>query len=211
MNQSPARVRSDFALNYALPELANGDARGFYPLMSYLSCSRATVQFRIIMSEAVEPASGFVRPILPMIGENKAQTNYTFPSNSMMIQGPGGVLDLSLYNYQPSPQRSQVTSSQNAISEVIEEGSIAPSQHQPPSTPNMKKKRFKGPRRSSWLERFIALLEDKRVMEDGEDAHQLEDIKMPRLRNVLNIIFITAGVCFLLAVVIVILYTTFAR
>ncbi|VDL59851.1 unnamed protein product [Hymenolepis diminuta] len=159
------------------------------------------------MSEDAGQSSGFVRPILPIIGENRFQSNYVFSPHSMLIRGPGGALDLTLYNYHPT----QGNSTRNSVSDSAEDDSIIPNQRQNPSNSSTKKKRFKGPRRNSLLERFIAVLEDKRIMEDSEDAHQLEDIKMPRLRKVLNIIFITAGVCFLLAVVIVILYTTFAR
>ncbi|VDO04246.1 unnamed protein product [Rodentolepis nana] len=151
--------------------------------------------------------SGFVRPILPTIGANKFQSDYVFSPNSMTIQGPGGALDLSLYNYHPH----QGNSTQNPVSASTEDDVICSNQHQNPPNSSTKKKRFKGPRKSSLLDRFILALEDKRIMEDGEDAHQLDDIKMPRLSKVLNIIFITAGVCFLLAVVIVILYTAFAR
>nr|CDS34063.1 hypothetical transcript [Hymenolepis microstoma] len=158
------------------------------------------------MSEDDGQFSGFVRPILPMIGENKFQSNYVFSPNSMMIQGPGGALDLSLYNYHPT----QGNSTQNPVSDSTEDDAICSNQHPNPPNSSTKKKRFKGPRRSSLLERFILALEDKRIMEDSEDAHQLDDIRMPQLSKVLNIIFITAGVCFLLAVVIVILYTAFA-
>lgn len=163
---------------------------------------------------------GFTQPMIPIAGESRAPEFNTFSPDSMLIHAPGGALDLSLYNYHPMPQRVHPSSSQQVIShEPEEEPDGQPQKQQVPMVGAgvgagarvTKMKKFKGPRRSSVLERFIALLEDKRIMEDSEDAHQLEDIKMPRLRNVLNIIFITAGVCFLLAVVIVILYTTFAR
>ncbi|KAL5107222.1 hypothetical protein TcWFU_000187 [Taenia crassiceps] len=155
--------------------------------------------------------------------ENRTAEFSTITPNSMLIHSPGGALDLSLYDYCPTPQQVHPSSSQQVISDELEEepsGQLQKQQVPAASAgsgagvgadPRVRKmKRFKGPRRSSVLERFIALLEDRRIMEDSENAHQLEDIKMPRLRNVLNIIFITAGVCFLLAVVIVILYTTFA-
>ncbi|CDS37298.1 conserved hypothetical protein [Echinococcus multilocularis] len=155
--------------------------------------------------------------MVPTVRENRTPGFNALSPNSMLIHAPGGALDLSLYNYYPTPQRVHPCLSQQVISDELEEGSCGQPQKQ--QTPvagddadarGAKMKRFKGPRRSNLLEKFIALLEDKRIMEDSEDAHQLEDLKMPRLRNVLNIIFITAGVCFLLAVVIVILYTTFA-
>ncbi|VDP44041.1 unnamed protein product [Schistosoma curassoni] len=72
-----------------------------------------------------------------------------------------------------------------------------------------KRRRFRRPRKNSKLDRLIRFLEDKRVKDDG-NGEELEDLQMPRLRKVLNIIFVTLGVCFLLAVIIVILYTTFA-
>ncbi|KAL5969815.1 Syntenin-1 [Taenia solium] len=168
---------------------------------------------------------GFTRPTIPMVKENRTPEFNTLSPNSVLIHAPGGALDLSLYNYHPMRQEVHSSSSQQVISaELEEEPGGQPQKQQVPvvsvgtggggggggSARATKMKRFKRPRKSSVLERFIALLEDKRIMEDSEDAHQLEDIKMPRLRNVLNIIFITAGVCFLLAVVIVILYTTFA-
>ncbi|VDM33443.1 unnamed protein product [Hydatigera taeniaeformis] len=158
---------------------------------------------------------GFIQSEIPMVRENRTPEFNIFPPNTMLIHAPGGALDLSLYNC----QQVNPSSSQKAILGDLDEGTSGQSQKvQVPVVSTgggvcargTKVKRFKGPRRSSALERFIALLEDKRIMEDSADAHQLEDIKMPRLRNVLNIIFITAGVCFLLAVVIVILYTTFA-
>ena len=154
---------------------------------------------------------GFARPMLPPLGENRIQRNCSFSPNSMLIHAPGGDLDLSLYKFTPKSQLVQPSSSQqtNVKESSTEQESKRP--HQQTSMTDSKKKRFKRPRRSSLLEKFVAFLEDKRVMEDSEDAHQLEDIKMPRLRNVLNIIFITAGVGFLLAVVIVIVYTTFVR
>ncbi|KAH9280223.1 hypothetical protein ECG_06663 [Echinococcus granulosus] len=159
----------------------------------------------------------FTRPMVPTVRENRTPGFNTLSPNSMLIHAPVGALDLSLYNYHPTPQRVHPCSSQQVISDELEEGSCGqPQKQQAPvagdgaGSRGPKMKRFKGPRRSNLLEKFIALLEDKRIMEDSEDAHQLEDLKMPRLRNVLNIIFITAGVCFLLAVVIVILYTTFA-
>ncbi|CAH8588699.1 unnamed protein product [Schistosoma turkestanicum] len=72
-----------------------------------------------------------------------------------------------------------------------------------------KRRRFRRPRKNSKLDKLIRFLEDKRVKDDG-NSEELEDLQMPKLRKVLNIIFVTLGVCFLLAVIIVILYTTFA-
>uniref|UniRef100_A0A5K3F8W9 Uncharacterized protein n=1 Tax=Mesocestoides corti TaxID=53468 RepID=A0A5K3F8W9_MESCO len=146
---------------------------------------------------------GFARPLLPAIGEIRTTGSHTVSPNSILVHAPGGTLDLSLYNYQPIPTKGNESTAREENFGSVEDELEA---DQPPP----KKKIFKGPRRSSILERFVALLEDRRIMESSEDARQLEDIKMPRLRNVLNIIFITSGVCFLLAVVVVILYTTFA-
>ena len=160
---------------------------------------------------ADDTESGFVRPMLPLLRENRTQRNCTYSPNSMVVHAPGGALDLSLYNYSPTSQRTQPSSSQQANPRealTIQEPVV---QHQQSAMADSKKKGFNGPGRNNFLQKCIAFLEDKRIMEDSEDAHQLEDIKMPRLRNVLNIIFITAGVGFLLAVVIVILYTTFVR
>lgn len=134
----------------------------------------------------------------------------------MVIQAPGGALDLSLYNYEPAqaPEKqheqqrflSNFESAEKDVNEICKENVV---DEQLMKEIQKKKRKFKGPRRNSKFEKIIALLEDKRVLDDA-DAYQLEDIKMPRLRNVLNIIFLTSGVCFLLAVVIVILYTAFA-
>ncbi|VDL93215.1 unnamed protein product [Schistocephalus solidus] len=144
--------------------------------------------------------------------------------DSMVVQAPGGALDLSLYGYQPV-HRSTTAGSTTArrleqglddlVVELDANGLEKNEQEQESTSGNTagvtegKKRRFHAPRRNSKLERLIRLLEDKRIIDEA-DAYQLEDIKMPRLRNALNIIFITFGVCFLLAVVIVILYTTIA-
>ena len=162
------------------------------------------------MLQESESPHAFARPMLPALGEKKTQARYTFSSNSMVIHGPGGALDLSLYNFRPNDQQVQPGSSHQTLADdgaVVSGVDLPEEQQQIPG----KKKMFKGPRRNSLLERIIEVLQDRRILEDSEDAHQLEDMKMPRLRKVLNIIFITAGVGFLLAVVIVILYTTFAR
>ena len=75
--------------------------------------------------------------------------------------------------------------------------------------PKRKKRRFTrpAPRKNRTIDRIIRTLEDKRI----QDSSQLQDLKMPLLRTVLNIIFVTLGVCFLLAVVVVIIYTQFAK
>lgn len=162
--------------------------------------------------------AGFVRPMLINFTEMRPPGTYKITPNSMLIHAPGGMLDLSLYNYQPLPHKdpSCTTSDGKRPADAV----IADEETVTTTTTNTttavapqssKKKRFKAPRRNSKLEKLIALLEDRRIMEGAEGAQQLEDIQMPRLRNVLNIIFITAGVGFLLAVVIVILYTTFTR
>lgn len=75
--------------------------------------------------------------------------------------------------------------------------------------PKRKRRRFTrpAPRQNRTIDRIVRLLEDKRI----QDSSQLQDLKMPRLRRVLNIIFVALGVCFLLAVVVVIVYTEFEK
>ncbi|KAL7059875.1 hypothetical protein AAHC03_013788 [Spirometra sp. Aus1] len=176
-----------------------------------------------------------VRPILPPTSIDNCPSSRGAPSTStstprvlvpgsMVVQAPGGALDLSLYDYRPVIHStvSNSTSARRLEQELddlvvkLDVDGLEENEQEQESTSGTtagategKKRRFHAPRRNSKLERLIRLLEDKRIIDEA-DAYQLEDIKMPRLRNALNIIFITSGVCFLLAVVIVILYTTIA-
>lgn len=134
------------------------------------------------------------------------------------------MLDLSMYNFAPSQAKSTTvrTSSGKSGNGNFSAGNTANVIENPTETLNLvdgevavvpkekKRRRFRRPRRNSKLDKLIRLLEDKRVGDDDENAEELEDLQMPRLRKVLNIIFVTLGVCFLLAVIIVIMYTTIA-
>ncbi|KAF8564672.1 hypothetical protein P879_05284 [Paragonimus westermani] len=139
--------------------------------------------------------------------------------SSYLLASPSGVLDLSHYNYVPvankvtvktaaKPPNGELTS-QLQVGEA-DLGAGGQSETQDSRIEKEKKRRrFRRPRRNSKLDRLIRFLEDKRVADD-DNGGELEDLQMPRLRKVLNIIFVTLGVCFLLAVIIVILYTTIA-
>ncbi|CAL8089876.1 unnamed protein product [Calicophoron daubneyi] len=135
-----------------------------------------------------------------------------------LYASPSGVLDLSLYDFAPTENKSQPkapekstanevpvqpyeTDISGAITKVDDESAVVikPKKH----------RRFRRPRRNSKLDKLIKFLEDKRVQDDA-NGDELADLQMPRLRKVLNIIFVTLGVCFLLAVITVILYTTIA-
>ncbi|VDP71489.1 unnamed protein product [Echinostoma caproni] len=147
--------------------------------------------------------------------------------SAYLLASPSGVLDLSLYNFVPAQNKNNTTTTKaangksgngqmngtntNGLGEdnaetldLVDGGevSVVPKEK--------KRRRFRRPRRNSKLDKLIRLLEDKRVGDDDENAEELEDLQMPRLRKVLNIIFVTLGVCFLLAVIIVIMYTTIA-
>ncbi|THD24582.1 hypothetical protein D915_004731 [Fasciola hepatica] len=144
--------------------------------------------------------------------------------SSYLLASPGGVLDLSMYNFVPAHTKSPTPKgakgkSGNGTVAVTNTAIVG---ENPTETMNLvdsevatvqkekKRRRFRRPRRNSKLDKLIRLLEDKRVGDDDENAEELEDLQMPRLRKVLNIIFVTLGVCFLLAVIIVIMYTTIA-
>ncbi|KER24311.1 hypothetical protein X801_01155 [Opisthorchis viverrini] len=140
---------------------------------------------------------------------------------SYLLASPSGVLDLSLYNYVPVTEKSagkhngqsnsHGLANQDQPDGITHESKLTPTDGAETAVVEKEKKRrrFRRPRRNSKLDRLIRILEDKRVGDD-EDGEELEDLQLPRLRRVLNIIFVTLGVCFLLAVITVILYTTIA-
>ncbi|TGZ64908.1 hypothetical protein CRM22_006174 [Opisthorchis felineus] len=140
---------------------------------------------------------------------------------SYLLASPSGVLDLSLYNYVPVTEKStgkhngqsnsHGLATQDQPDGIAQESKLTPTDGAETVVVEKEKKRrrFRRPRRNSKLDRLIRILEDKRVGDD-EDGEELEDLQLPRLRKVLNIIFVTLGVCFLLAVITVILYTTIA-
>ncbi|KAK4474817.1 hypothetical protein MN116_001934 [Schistosoma mekongi] len=156
--------------------------------------------------------------------------------NPLLFPSPTGTLDLSHYNFVPiqTPNTTssnkdtksrrqnggisnQVTTTNNRLNDALIDNNvnnnnadlIDSAQTVIIGEKEKKRRRFRRPRKNSKLDRLIRFLEDKRVKDDG-NGEELEDLQMPRLRKVLNIIFVTLGVCFLLAVIIVILYTTFA-
>ena len=108
---------------------------------------------------------------------------------------------------QQSGQAGPVAST--SVDVEYEEEPAAPELGEEASAPKRKRRRFArpAPRQNRTIDRIIRALEDKRI----QDSSQLQDLKMPRLRRVLNIIFVTLGVCFLLAVVVVIIYTEFKK
>lgn len=159
--------------------------------------------------------------VKPAIVNGSQTTDHT--QSSLLLPSPGGVLDLSLYNYTPAQDREFTKStgrphngelrgkqSENEIDVQIVNGTTATSAAETTAEVKEKKKRrFRRPRRNSKIDRVIQFLEDKRVKDD--EGEELEDLQMPLLRKVLNIIFVTLGVSFLVAVIIVIMYTSLAR
>ncbi|KAH8868513.1 hypothetical protein EWB00_002467 [Schistosoma japonicum] len=156
--------------------------------------------------------------------------------NPLLFPSPTGTLDLSHYNFVPTQTlhttssnkdtksrranggiSNQATTTNNRLNDALTDNNvnnnnadhIDSAQTVIIGEKEKKRRRFRRPRKNSKLDRLIRFLEDKRVKDDG-NGEELEDLQMPRLRKVLNIIFVTLGVCFLLAVIIVILYTTFA-
>ena len=139
--------------------------------------------------------------------ESQYFSNNNQNSNRNLIKCPGGDLDLSHYEFTPK-DASHLTNVLNmelnknlnpdAIEALVEEKEKV----------SKKKRIFRRPRKNSRLENIISFLEDRRIKEDNE-LYQLEDLKMPKLRKFLNIIFVTFGILFLLGVIIVILYSTF--
>uniref|UniRef100_A0A1I8HCL6 Conserved plasma membrane protein n=1 Tax=Macrostomum lignano TaxID=282301 RepID=A0A1I8HCL6_9PLAT len=63
-------------------------------------------------------------------------------------------------------------------------------------------------RKHPTVDRIITVLQDKRFEDDQAD--QIQDLQLPMLRKVLNVIFIALGVVFLLGVIVVIIYTSLA-
>ncbi|VEL22904.1 unnamed protein product [Protopolystoma xenopodis] len=148
-------------------------------------------------------------------------------AHKLLVSAPGGALDLSQYDYKPQIAPPTITSTQTGSADMATTGLMASEAAAGLRSPTQSRglaedtntdeecerkrlRRFMRPRRNSKLDRVIAFLEDKRVKDDA-DIHRLDDLQMPRLRRILNIIFVTLGVCFLLAVVIVIIYTTLTK
>ncbi|VDP97314.1 unnamed protein product [Trichobilharzia regenti] len=151
--------------------------------------------------------------------------------NSLLYPSPTGTLDLSHYNFVPAQTNNKDSKSNRPNGGLSSRTLVANNRlsNTPDNTDGnnnaefvdsaqlnggnggkeKKRRRFRRPRKNSKLDRLIRFLEDKRVKDDG-NGEELEDLQMPRLRKVLNIIFVTLGVSFLLAVIIVILYTTIA-
>lgn len=127
--------------------------------------------------------------------------------HTKVVKCPGGDLDLSHYEFAPK-DASHLTNVLNIelnknlgpddIEALIEEKEKV----------SKKKKMFRRPRKNSRLEKIISFLEDRRIKEDNE-LHQLEDLKMPKLRKFLNIIFVTFGLLFLFGVIVVIVFASF--
>ncbi|KAF7232053.1 hypothetical protein EG68_08467 [Paragonimus skrjabini miyazakii] len=133
-----------------------------------------------------------VNNIGPKVGTEVSKPGSSTQS-SFLLASPSGVLDLSHYNYVPVAGKVAVKT--------------AP---KPPNGDLTNQLQLdEADLGAGGQDRLIRFLEDKRVADD-DNGGELEDLQMPRLRKVLNIIFVTLGVCFLLAVIIVILYTTIA-
>ncbi|CAH8469450.1 unnamed protein product [Dicrocoelium dendriticum] len=136
-----------------------------------------------------------------------------------LFASPSGMLNLSHYNYTPVQKAQLSKSAEKSNGELANRGDTEVGSNVADMSLNTdvtaaekekKRKRFRRPRKNSKLDRLIRFLEDKRIGDD-DNEEELEDLQMPRLRKVLNIIFVTFGVCFLLAVITVILYTTIAN
>ncbi|PAA52337.1 hypothetical protein BOX15_Mlig000905g1 [Macrostomum lignano] len=68
-----------------------------------------------------------------------------------------------------------------------------------------RKKIIRQARKHPTVDRIITFLQDKQVDDDHQDL--IQDLQLPLLRKILNVIFITLGVVFLLGVIVVIIYT----
>ncbi|CAH8643149.1 unnamed protein product [Heterobilharzia americana] len=179
-------------------------------------------------------SSDETRPISPTVSRATFANGKPGDLKSpLLFPSPTGTLDLSHYNFVPTQTinnkdskskrpngglSSQALVTNNRLNNTLDNnnndvnnGDLIDSSQTGGGNGEKEKKRrrFRRPRKNSKLDRLIRFLEDKRVKDDG-NGEELEDLQMPKLRKVLNIIFVTLGVCFLLAVIIVILYTTIA-
>uniref|UniRef100_A0A1I8GUC0 C2 domain-containing protein n=1 Tax=Macrostomum lignano TaxID=282301 RepID=A0A1I8GUC0_9PLAT len=72
-----------------------------------------------------------------------------------------------------------------------------------------RKKIIRQARKHPTVDRIITFLQDKQVDDDHQDL--IQDLQLPLLRKILNVIFITLGVVFLLGVIVVIIYTNIGK